>query len=122
MINREIPEELYSRNHHKWETVGLNTYPTIDEHTLFKYSVIPWEAVMDYAFTKKTGRHTQKPTRIPQVIEGIENNFANEFANAIKTSQILEPFNQATFLLRENETHATYTSLLAAHVTKTPIK
>lgn len=117
----EYKVKLYAQHQNNWKKLKI-TRLIIDEHTLFKYSVIPWEAVMDYAFTKKTGRHTQKPTRIPQVIEGIENNFANEFANAIKTSQILEPFNQATFLLRENETHATYTSLLAAHVTKTPIK
>lgn len=117
----EYKVKLYAQHHRNWKKLKISDL-IIDEHTLFKYAVIPWEAVMDYAFTKKTGRHTHNPKRIPQILEAIEDNFAKEFARGIKSSQILEPFNQAAFLERPNETHVGYTTLLAAHVTKTPIK
>ena len=117
----EYKVKLYAQHHKNWKELKISRL-TVDEHTLFKYSVIPWEAVMDYAFTKKTGIHTQSVSEIPRVLRGIENRFTSEFEDAIKTSQIVEPFNQATFLERKTEIHAGYPTLLAAHVTKTPIK
>ena len=117
----EYKVKLYSQHHKNWKELKISRV-NVDEHTLFKYSVIPWEAVMDYAFTKKTGIHTQSSAEIPGVLRGIEDRFTKEFEDAIKTSQIVEPFNQATFLKRETEVFAEYPTLLAAHVTKTPIK
>ena len=117
----EYKVKLYSQHHKNWKELKISRV-NVDEHTLFKYSVIPWEAVMDYAFTKKTGIHTQSSAEIPGVLRGIEDRFTKEFEDAIKTSQIVEPFNKATFLKRETEVFAEYPTLLAAHVTKTPIK
>jgi hypothetical protein len=118
----EYKVKLYSKNHHDWKTVGLNTYPTIDEHTLFKYSIIPWEAVMDYAFTKKTGTHTHAKSEITTVLHRIEDNFTKEFRDGISNSQIIDPFTGKTFLERKIESFAAYPTLLSAHVTRSPIK
>ena len=73
----EFKVKIFGKTYKDWSQVDVDNL-IIDEHTLFKYSIIPWEAVMDYAFTKKTGIHTAKEADIPQVLYGIEQSFANE--------------------------------------------
>ncbi len=118
----EYKVKLYSKNYHNWNSVGMVNPPTIDEHTLFKYSIIPWEAVMDYAFTKKTGTHTHPKSQISTVLHKIEDNFTKEFSDGISKSHIVDPFTGATFLPRKRESYAGYSTLLSAHVTRSPIK
>ena len=118
----EYKVKLYSKNYHNWKNVGLNTYPIIDEHTLFKYSIIPWEAVMDYAFTKKTGTHTHAKSEISTVLHQIEDNFTKEFSDGILKSHIVDPFTGKKFDLSKTESYLGYCTLLCARLSLNPIK
>ncbi len=92
----EFKVKLYAQNYKNWNLVDVDKL-TIDEHTLFKYAIIPWEAVMDYAFTKKTGVHTIQNDQIPKKLLKIESDFAEEFRKAIKIGDIKEPFTNQFF-------------------------
>ena len=92
----EFKVKLYAQNYKDWNSVEVDKI-TIDEHTLFKYAIIPWEAVMDYAFTKKTGVHTTQYDKIPEKLVEIESKFADEFRKAIKIGEIKEPFTNQFF-------------------------
>ena len=94
----------------------------VDEHTLFKYYVIPWDAVMDYAFTKRTHQHTRSLENIYKKLLEIESNFANEFRNGVKSGEIKELFTNKEFVIKENKSFLGYQSTFHAHVTKIPIK
>jgi len=117
----EFKVKIYSKHYRDWQKLNIGEL-LIDEHTLFKYSVIPWEAVMDYAFTKKTGLHTKKPQEIPNVVFNIEEKFVNEFQKAVKSLQITDPFTDKPFITQKNKSFAGYDTLYSAHVTRSPIK
>ena len=117
----EFKVKLYSQHYKNWQEVDVDKL-TVDEHTLFKYSIIPWEAVMDYAFTKKTGVHTHKDTEIENKLHNIEKSFANEFRQGVREGVIKEPFTKQFFTQKENITVCNYTSLYNADITDIPIK
>lgn len=117
----EFKVKIYSKHYRDWQKLNIGKI-LIDEHTLFKYSVIPWEAVMDYAFTKKTGLHTKQPEEILNVVEGIEEKFAGEFQKAVNASQITDPFTEKPFITQKNKSFAGYDSLYCAHLTRSPIQ
>ncbi len=117
----EYKVKLYAPTYKNWDSLDVDKI-TIDEHTLFKYAVIPWEAVMDYAFTKKTGRHTNPPEAIPQKLHEIEANFANEFDHAVKVGDIKEPFTNEYFKSVKNIVVSDAESLYNAANTNIPIK
>ena len=117
----EFKVKIYAKHYRDWKKLNIDEL-LIDEHTLFKYSVIPWEAVMDYAFTKKTGLHTIKSNQISSRIASIEKDFAYEFEKAVKSSQITDPFTNKPFMTQKNKQFAGYESLYSAHVTRSPIK
>ena len=116
----EFKVKLYSQHHRDWKKLDIDKM-TIDEHTLFKYSIIPWEAVMDYAFTKKTGIHTSKESEVKNKILEIEKKFADEFRKAIEIGEIKEPFTNQRFIQKENITICDTTSLFHAEITNIPI-
>ena len=117
----EFKVKLYSQHYKNWQEVDVDKL-TVDEHTLFKYSIIPWEAIMDYAFTKKTGVHTHKDTEIENKLYNIEKNFANEFRQGVRDGVIKEPFTKQFFTQKENITVCNYTSLYNADIIDIPIK
>ena len=91
---REVPD--FAQKHAEWEKVNVGKL-TINEHTLYKYSVIPWESVLDIAYMKGTERHTFSPEQIVQRLSEIEENFASTIEKAVKKQTITEPFNQNSF-------------------------
>ncbi len=117
----EFKVKLYAKHYKNWEKLDIDQI-TIDEHTLFKYSVIPWEAVMDYAFTKQTGRHTAKISEIPSKLLEIESNFAEEFRLGIKNGDIKEPFTDEAFIVKENFSVCNVKTIFHADVQNIPIK
>jgi len=117
----EYKVKLYAPHYKNWEALKVEQL-TIDEHTLFKYSVIPWEAVMDYAFTKRTHKHTQSRANIPRKLKSIELDFALEFKKAIKSGEIRDPFTNEFFNQQENKKFLGYETLYNYHVTRVPIK
>jgi len=121
----EFKVKFYAQHYKEWNLVDVEKI-TIDEHTLFKYSIIPWEAVMDYAFTKKTGIHTTQPSEIPERLQKIEANFADEFRSAIKIGEIKEPFTNQLFIEKspitiEEDFDSPVTSILNAETVEIPI-
>ena len=119
--NAEYKAKLYAPHHKVWEAQNV-TELKINEHTLFKYSIIPWEAVMDYAFTKQTHRHTILPSDIKGKLEKVEKDFVKEFVDGVTNSDIQEPWHKTDFTIKENKSFAGYKSLFMAHVTRIPIK
>ena len=117
----EMGAKIYAQHYKNWKDMGIEKLK-IDEHTLFKYSVIPWEAVMDYAFTKRTGRHTITPKKIYQTLESIERAFAEMIADSVKTGNIKEQFTNKNFTSKENKIIMGYNTIFLAHITKIPIK
>jgi len=119
--NAEYKAKLYAPHHKDWEAQNI-TKLLINEHTLFKYSVIPWEAVMDYAFTKQTHRHTISMDEVKGKLQMVEKNFVKEFEDGVISSDIQEPWHKADFIIQDNKAYAGYKSLFRAHVTRIPIK
>ena len=118
----EFKVKIYSKHYKNWKKLNMKE-PIIDEHTLFKYSIIPWEAVMDYAFTKKTGMHTKNESELDKVVMEIEEKFAGEFEKAVKESQILDPFTSSPFITKKNKSFAGYETIYHANVVRrSPIK
>jgi len=123
----EFKVKLYAQNYKDWNSMDVDKI-TIDEHTLFKYAIIPWEAVMDYAFTKKTGIHTTEHEQIPKKLLEIESNFADEFRNAIKNGDIKEPFTNQFFeerdpiTIEDKELETPVTSIYHAENKEIPIR
>jgi len=117
----EFKVKIFAQHYKDWSTIDVDKI-IVDEHTLFKYSVIPWEAVMDYAFTKKTGIHTHKESEIPKMLYRIEESFANVFDHAIREGHIKEPYTNQLFKKRENLPVCGYTPLFYADVIDIPIK
>ena len=97
LVERQIHDT--AKNYKNWNDVDVDQL-TINEHTLFKYSVIPWESVMDTAYTKRTKRHTFDAEQIDERLKEIELQFANLVKDSIKKKLITEPFNHNKF---ENE-------------------
>ena len=93
----EYGVKLYAKHYKDWNALNVKELK-VDERTLFKYSVIPWEAVMDYAFTKRTREHTSSLDEIHKKLIKIENNFANEFRRAVKNEEITEQFTNKSFI------------------------
>ena len=54
-VERETKD--FAPTYKDWSSINVEQI-NMDEHTLFKYSVIPWEAVMDVAYTKKNNAIT----------------------------------------------------------------
>ncbi len=117
----ERGSKLYAPHYKNWDGLGV-TELIIDEHTLFKYSVIPWEAVMDYAFTKRTRKHTRKKKLIPEQLLEIEKKFAKEIEDGVKTGQIKEQFTNKLFVPQEEKSYLGYRTMFLAHSTLIPIK
>mgnify|MGYP005634142471 FL=1 len=113
--------KLYAPHYKNWKEMNIENLK-IDEHTLFKYSVIPWEAVMDYAFTKRTRKHTHQPKEIPENLLRIEQNFADEIREGVKTEEIREQFTNKKFAPQEEKSYLGYRTMFLAHSTKIPIK
>ena len=86
----------------------------IDEHTMFKYSVIPWEAVMDYAFTKRTRKHTLSQKDINDKLFSIESTFAEEISKGVIVKKdVVEQFTNKNFvILKPQSVIRTYTSII----------
>ena len=115
--------KLYSKHYCDWSSVSALP-PKIDEHTLFKYATIPWEAVMDFAFTKRTGRNTKKREEIDAELMRIEKLFTNEFENGVRDGHIKDPFTEQSFRNKDDTNHAIagYKPILLAELTeRTPI-
>ena len=113
--------KLYAPHYKNWKEMNITSLK-IDEHTLFKYSVIPWEAVMDYAFTKRTRKHTTNTKNIRQKLLNIEKTFANEIKHGVKTEEIREQFTNKNFTAQEDKAILGYKTIFLAHSTKIPIK
>ena len=117
--------KLYSKHHRDWSTVNALP-PKVDEHSLFKYATIPWEAVMDFAFTKRTGRNTKKREQVDAELVRIEKEFSKEFENGVRDGHIKDPFTNFNFKNKDAghnpTTIAGYKPILVAELTeKTPI-
>ena len=117
--------KLYSKHYRDWAAVNALP-PKVDEHTLFKYATIPWEAVMDFAFTKRTGRNTKKREQVDAELLRIEKQFTKEFENGIRDGHIKDPFTAHNFRNRDDvnsfPTIAGYKPILVAELTeRTPI-
>jgi len=117
----EYGVKLYAPHYKNWKKLNIK-HLKVDEHTLFKYSVIPWEAVMDYAFTKRTRQHTSSLDNIYKKLLEIESNFAYEFYKGVKSGDIKDQFTNKLFVPQENKSFLGYQSIYHAHVTKIPIK
>jgi len=114
--------KLYAPHHHDWKSLGIDDLK-IDEHTMFKYSVIPWEAVMDYAFTKRTRKHTFAEKNIDDELKSIEKQFAEEIGRGIDDEDIVEQFTNKSFKRLGNPKSVFgYVPLLLADSTRIPIK
>jgi hypothetical protein len=117
---REVPD--YAHKHKDWKKVNVG-HLKIDEHTLFKYSVIPWESVLDIAYTKRTEKHTFSPEQIVQRLSEIEENFAGIIEESVKKQTITEPFNQDNFGSKfEEESYANIKPIFRVDCRKIPIK
>jgi hypothetical protein len=117
--------KLYSKHHKDWSAVNALP-PKVDEHTLFKYATIPWEAVMDFAFTKRTGRNTKKREEVDAELVRIEEEFTKEFEDGIRDGHIRDPFTDFNFkhddVQNNFPTMAGYKPILVAELTEgTPI-
>ena len=117
----EMGVKLYAPHYKNWKGMGIKNLK-IDEHTLFKYSVIPWEAVMDYAFTKRTGKDTYPNDQIDLKLMKIENTFAEEIRDGVRTGEIKEQFTNKKFTPQENKVFLGYETIFSTHSTKIPIK
>ena len=113
--------KLYAQHYKNWKSLGVDRIK-IDEHTMFKYSIIPWEAVMDYAFTKRTRKHTIDQKQINEKLFSIESKFANEICMGIVDGDVVEQFTNKNFKILEPKSIAGYKPLLLADVTRIPIK
>ena len=116
--------KLYSKHQCDWSNVNALP-PKVDEHTLFKYATIPWEAVMDFAFSKRTGRNTKKRDQVDDELIRIEKEFCKEFENGIRSGHIKDPFTDFNFKNKDREERTTtiagYKPILMADVTTGPI-
>jgi len=117
----EMGVKLYAPHYKNWKEMGIKNLK-VDEHTLFKYSVIPWEAVMDYAFTKRTRKHTNSIDQIHLKLLSIENSFAQEIRDGVRMGEIVEQFTNKQFIPQENTNILGYKTTFFAHTTKIPIK
>jgi hypothetical protein len=117
----EMGVKLYAPHYRNWKDLGVK-HLKVDDHTLFKYSVIPWEAVMDYAFTKRTRRHTSSLDQIHLNLQKIENSFADEIREGVRSEEIKEQFTYKKFITQDNKTVLGYRTIFFAHATKIPIK
>jgi len=117
----EMGAKLFAHHYKDWKSLKIKNLK-IDEHTLFKYSVIPWEAVMDYAFTKRTGKHTISMNEIYQRLYSIEIGFAEDFMDGVKRGDISEEFTGKKFVEQKTKIVQGYQSIYHAHVTRIPIK
>ena len=113
--------KLYAPHYKNWKELDVEDL-RIDEHTLFKYSVIPWEAVMDYAFTKRTRQHTLAPNDIQKKLMMIEKRFAEEIRKGVKDEEIKEQFTNKKFSERDGKAILGYRTLFEADSTRIPIK
>ena len=113
--------KLYAPHYKNWKEMKIVNLK-IDEHTLFKYSVIPWEAVMDYAFTKRTRRHTTNTKQIRTKLVNIERAFADEIRYGVQTEEIREQFTNKKFTVQEDKAILGFKSIFLAHSTRIPIK
>ena len=113
--------KLYAPHHKNWQELGIE-HLKIDEHTMFKYSIIPWEAVMDYAFTKRTRKHTLDQKDINDKLFSIESRFAEEISAGVSDEDIIEQFTNKTFKILEPKSVLGYKPLLLADATRIPIK
>ena len=113
--------KLYAPHHKNWQELGIE-HLKIDEHTMFKYSIIPWEAVMDYAFTKRTRKHTLDQKQINDKLFSIESKFAEEISAGVSDEDIIEQFTNKTFKILEPKSVLGYRPLLLADATLIPIK
>lgn len=116
----ERGSKLYVPHYKNWKEMKVDL--KMDEHTLFKYSVIPWEAVMDYAFTKRTRKHTNNSKEIRGKLLNIEKTFADEIKYGVKDEEIREQFTNKNFTSQENKAFLGYKTIFLAHSTKIPIK
>ena len=119
----EFNVKLYSKHQNDWSNVNALS-PKVDEHTLFKYATIPWEAVMDFAFSKRTGRNTKKRDQVDDELVRIEKLFTKEFENGVRDGHIKDPFTEHSFRNKNdgNNAIAGYKPILLAELTeKTPI-
>jgi len=113
--------KLYAPHYKDWNSLGISNLK-IDEHTMFKYSVIPWEAVMDYAFTKRTRKHTLSQKDINDKLFTIESTFAEEISDGIIKKDVVEQFTNRNFVILKPQSYLSYTPLLHADSTRIPIK
>jgi hypothetical protein len=113
--------KLYAPHYKDWKSLGVDKLK-IDEHTMFKYSVIPWEAVMDYAFTKRTRKHTLAQTEISDKLFSIESKFAEEISGGVDDEDVIEQFTNKPFKILKPMPCLGYTPLLHADSTRIPIK
>tara|TARA_B110000196_G_scaffold308372_1_gene308940 strand:+ start:1 stop:1008 length:1008 start_codon:yes stop_codon:yes gene_type:complete len=113
--------KLYAPHYKDWDSLGISNLK-IDEHTMFKYSVIPWEAVMDYAFTKRTGKHTLAQKEISDKLFSIESKFAEEISGGVDDKDVIEQFTNKPFKILKPIPCLGYVPLLHADSTRIPIK
>ena len=113
--------KLYAPHYKDWKSLGIDKFK-IDEHTMFKYSVIPWEAVMDYAFTKRTRKHTLSQKEINDKLFSIESKFAEEISDGVDNGDVIEQFTNKNFKILEPKPFLNYVPLLLADSTRIPIK
>ena len=117
---RQVPD--FADKYKDWKKLNVGDL-RIDEHTLFKYSVIPWESVLDIAYTKRTEKHTFTPEQIVQRLSDIEENFADIIEESVKKQIITEPFNQDSFGNKfEDENYANIKPIFRVDCKRVPIK
>jgi hypothetical protein len=121
LVEREIRDT--AKSYKNWNDVNVDELK-IDEHTLFKYSVIPWESVMDTAYTKRTRAHTFEPEQIDERLKNIELKFAELVRKSVKDQVITEPFNQDKFeneIKDDDAKYAEISPIYRADCTRVPI-
>jgi len=77
---------------------------------------------MDYAFTKRTRKHTLAQKEIDDKLFSIESKFAEEISRGVYDEDIIEQFTNKTFKVLEPKPVLGYKPLLLADVTRIPIK
>ena len=97
-IDKKTEEEVtdFAQKYKDWEKVNVGNLK-INKHTLYKYSVIPWESVLDIAYMKGTEKHTFSPEQIVKRLSEIEESFAATIEQSVKKQTITEPFNLNSF-------------------------
>lgn len=104
-----------------WKSLGI-TDIVMDEHTLFKYSVIPWEALMDYASTKRLQKYTVSYQGLSVIKSEIEEGYIDGFRKDIEQERITDPFYGKNWIIEPNRKIFNIPTSLIATSTDAPIK